>query len=80
MKSILFLKGLILFWKYLKISFIKVSFTLPNATDFDSIEYIEIKENEAFNLVELYNSQASTDRVELLLAKRAKKNEEKSKL
>lgn len=56
-----------------------VGFTLPKADDYDSIEYVGLAEVEAQKLIEFYNSQGATDRLEQLLARRAKKNEEISK-
>lgn len=53
-----------------------VGFTLPKPGEFDSIEYAELDEEESRKLIALYNSQGTEDRLDRLLLRRAKKNED----
>jgi hypothetical protein len=53
-----------------------VGFTLPKPGEFDSIEFTELDEEESRKLIALYNSQGAEDRLDRLLLRRAKKNED----
>lgn len=53
-----------------------VGFTLPKPGEFDSIEYAELDEEESRKLIAIYNSQGAEDRLDRLLLRRAKKNED----
>ena len=55
-----------------------VNIKLPKTGEFDSIEYVELGEREATELIETYNKQAVGERLQLLIENRMKKNEEKS--
>lgn len=57
-----------------------VGFTLPKPGEFDSIEYAELDEEESHKLTAIYNAQGTEDRLDRLLLRRAKKNEDISKL
>jgi hypothetical protein len=49
---------------------------LPRSDDYDAVEYVGLDEPEARKLVEVYNAEGVADRLEQLLARRAKKNED----
>jgi hypothetical protein len=58
----------------------KANFVLPQSTDFESIEYLELDEEDSKKLVEVYNREGADQRLKLILEKRALKHEERSKL
>lgn len=49
---------------------------MPKPDDYDSVEYVGLKEEEARQLVDVYNSQGAIERLDRLLTRRAKRNEE----
>ena len=57
----------------------KANFVLPEATDFESIEYLEQGEEDSKRLMEVYNQEGADQRLKLILEKRALKQEERSK-
>lgn len=66
--------------KCLKLITLLASFTLPKVNEkFDTIEYVELNEEKSLELIEKYNIEGDSSRLQIILDKRSKHNDENSK-